>query len=149
VALAIVGALLIYFLRKKTPPQAASAAFVVDPAAMSAQPPMPPMGQVASPPLPSDDGSTYAPGTPVSPMKLYNPSDPTTYPGYQSVPTTDIHVPADRYEAGYNTNSLGGNTMGGNTLGGNTLNGNTMGGNTIGNMQTAHPVGGYTGLPTV
>jgi hypothetical protein len=70
VALAIIGALLIYFLRKKTPPQAPSAAFVVDPP-MSAQPPMSQMGQVASPPLPSDDGSTYAPGTPVSPMKLY------------------------------------------------------------------------------
>ena len=70
VALAAIGALLFYFLRKRTPPQAPSAAFVVDPA-VSAQPAVPQMGQVVSPPLPSDDGSTYAPGTPVSPMKLY------------------------------------------------------------------------------
>lgn len=151
VALATIGALLIYFLRKKTPPQAPSAAFVVDPP-MSAQPPMSQMGQVASPPLPSDDGSTYAPGTPVSPMKLYNPSDPSTYPGYQSVPTTEVHVPAAPYEQGYdaslNGNTLGGNTM--NTLGGNTLNGgNALGGNNLASMQTAHPVSGYHGLPTV
>ena len=177
VALAAIGALLFYFLRKRTPPQAPSAAFVVDPA-VSAQPAVPQMGQVVSPPLPSDDGSTYAPGTPVSPMKLYvrcyisfresrafrvhshlyfffqDPMDPTTYPGYQRVPTADVNVPASPYEPSLNGNALGGNTMstlGGNTmntLGGNTMGGNPLHGNTLASMQTAQP-GGYHGLPTV
>jgi len=96
------------------------------------------MGQVTSPPLPSDDGSSYAPGTPVSTMRLYDPRDPSTYPGYQRVATADVQVPAVPYEANLNGNTLGGNSMGGNTLNGNTL----------ANMQTAHP-GGYHGLPTV
>jgi hypothetical protein len=68
------------------------------------------------------------------------------------VPTTEVHVPAAPYEQGYdaslNGNTLGGNTM--NTLGGNTLNGgNALGGNNLASMQTAHPVSGYHGLPTV
>lgn len=73
--------------------------------------------------------------------------DPTTYPGYQRVPTTDGNVPPSPYEPSLNGNTLGGNTM--NTLGGNTMGGNTLNGNTLANMQTAHPVGGYHGLPTV
>jgi hypothetical protein len=63
-----------------------------------------------------------------------NPNDPSTYLGYQKVPTTDVQVPAVPYEAGLNGNTLGGNMLGGNTLA---------------NRQTAHTVGGYHGLPTV
>jgi len=138
VALAAIGALLFYFMRKRTPPQAPSAAFVVDPA-IPPQPPVSQMSQVASPPMPSDDGSMYTSGTPVSPMKLYDPNDPSTYPGYQRVSTTDVQVPTAPYDPSVNTNTMGGNAMGGNTLNGNTL----------ANMQTAQPVGGYHGLPTV
>lgn len=158
VVLALIGGILLYFLRKRKPQQAPSSAYVVDPT------PQPtPMGQVAQPqpsPLqPSDDGTSYVPGTPVASMKFYvrslhparlvslcthislqDPSDPTTYPGYQSVPTTpDAHVPAVPYDG----------SLSGNTLNGNTFNANPLGGNTIANMQTARPAPGYHGLPTV
>jgi hypothetical protein len=64
-----------------------------------------------------------------------DPNDPSMYPGYQKVPTTDVQVPAVPYKAGLNGNTVGRNTIGKNTLSGNTLNGNTL--------------GGYHGLPTV
>jgi len=176
VGLAIIGALLFYFLKRRQPPKAPSAAFVAD--GSTATQPVAQMSQLA-PPLPSDDGSTYAPGTPVTPVKLYNPNDPTTYPGYQSLPTTP-DVPAHAavsYEGSLNRNSLNasppngnplngntlgnmqstpnGNTFNGNTLGsmqstpnGNAFNGNTLNGNTLGSMQTTHATG-YHGLPTV
>ncbi|KAN0135279.1 hypothetical protein V8E53_006844 [Lactarius tabidus] len=145
VVLAIIGAVLFYFLRKRRLSRTPSATFVVDPD-MPIQLSVSQMGQVA---FPSDEGSTYAAGTPVSPVKLYDPNDPYTYPGYQRVSTTDAQVPAMPYETGLNGNTLGGNTMGRNTLGGNTLNGNTVGRNTLANRQTTHPVGGYHGLPTI
>ena len=70
VVLALIGGILLYFLRKRKPQQAPSSAYVVDPT------PQPtPMGQVPQPqpsPLqPSDDGTSYVPGTPVASMKFY------------------------------------------------------------------------------
>ncbi|KAH9169670.1 hypothetical protein EDB89DRAFT_1449003 [Lactarius sanguifluus] len=123
VAVAAVVGLLFFFLRRRPRPQAPSAAFVVD----GATPPPSAtqhMSQVHQVQMHSDDGTTYVPGTPITPMKFYDPSDPSTYPGYQSVPSTpDVHVPVAPYEGSLN-------------------------GNTLANMQTARPQG-YHGLPTV
>ncbi|KAI9452878.1 hypothetical protein BJY52DRAFT_1291508, partial [Lactarius psammicola] len=120
VAVAAIAGILFYFLRRRSPPQAPSAAFVVDgvtPPPSASQH----MNQVR-PPV-SDDGTSYMPGTPVTPMKFYDPNDPSTFPGYQSVPSTpDVHVPVAPYDAGLN-------------------------GNTLANMQTGRPQG-YHGLPT-
>ncbi|KAI0255574.1 hypothetical protein BJV78DRAFT_1151536 [Lactifluus subvellereus] len=64
-------------LRRKRP-QGPSAAFVVDGA------PRPLMGEVR---LPGSNDGTYVPssmpGTLASPMMLYDPNDPTTFPGFQ------------------------------------------------------------------
>jgi len=82
----------------------------------------------------SDDGTgTYippsTPGTPVTSMKLYDPSDPTTFPGYQpSGPGSDVTTPPPF--SPYNTGAGAGNTLA--------------------NMQTSAPgTPGYHGLPTV
>lgn len=111
-----------YFLRKRERPQAPSAAFVVD-GATRPQSASQYMSQTHQPL--SDDGTVFVPGTPVTPMKFYDPNDPTTFPGYQSVRTStpDVHVPVTPYDG--------------------SLNGNTLAG-----MQTARPQG-YHGLPTV
>jgi len=72
----------------------------------------------------SDDGTTaaYGPGSPTTAMKVYDPNDPTTYPGYHGVPaSTGVSVLS--YDGG-------------------------MGGNTPANMQTARTQG-YHGLPIV
>ncbi|KAI9436123.1 hypothetical protein F5148DRAFT_25456 [Russula earlei] len=64
------------------------------------------------------------PGTPVTPMKLYDPNDPTTFPGYQPVAQTlgaPMQVPVAPYVGT---------------------------GNTLANMQISRPQG-YHGLPTV
>ncbi|KAH9021563.1 hypothetical protein EDB85DRAFT_414479 [Lactarius pseudohatsudake] len=76
-ALAAIGALLFYFLRKRQRSQAPSA--VVDGAT-------PPMSQKH--PLSGDE-------THVAPMKLYDPNDPSTFPEYQRVPTStqDVYGP--------------------------------------------------------
>ncbi|KAI0246208.1 hypothetical protein BJV78DRAFT_1256859 [Lactifluus subvellereus] len=58
------------------------------------------------------------PGTPASPMKLYDPNDPTTFPGFQGAGQVHTGVPVAPY-----------------------------GGNTLANMQTSRPQG-YHGLPT-
>jgi hypothetical protein len=135
VALAVIGGLVFYFLRRSRP-QAASAAFVVDGGT-----PAPSMSYMSQVPPRSDDGTTtaYMPGTPVTPMKLYDPNDPTTYPGYHGVPTSstpDVDVPASPYDGGLHGNTLANMQTGG------------LGGNTLANMQTARPQG-YHGLPTV
>ncbi|KAH9021562.1 hypothetical protein EDB85DRAFT_2152277 [Lactarius pseudohatsudake] len=125
VAVAAVVGLLFFFLRRRPRPQAPSAAFVVDgttPPPSATQH----MSQVHQVQVNSDDGSSYVPGTPVTAMKFYDPNDPSTYPGYQSVPTSpDVHVPVAPYEGSLN-------------------------GNTLASMQTTRPQGqGYHGLPTV
>ncbi|KAH9054540.1 hypothetical protein EDB87DRAFT_1580479 [Lactarius vividus] len=124
VAVAAVVGLLFFFLRRRPHPQAPSAAFVVDgatPPPSAAQH----MSQVQQVQMNADDGTSYVPGTPVTPMKFYDPNDPSTYPGYQSVPssTPDVHVPVAPYEGSLN-------------------------GNTLASMQTTRPQG-YHGLPTV
>ncbi|KAI9452879.1 hypothetical protein BJY52DRAFT_892388 [Lactarius psammicola] len=77
VALAALGGLLFYFLRRRPRPQAPSAAFVIDGA------------------------------TPVMPMKFYNPNDPSTFPEFQSMQTStvDVHVPIAPYNGGPNGNT--------------------------------------------
>ncbi|KAI0246498.1 hypothetical protein BJV78DRAFT_148240 [Lactifluus subvellereus] len=76
VAAIAVASLAVFFWLRRKRPQAPSAAFVVD------GPPQPLMGEVRPPG--SDDG-THGPSsiheTPASPMKLYDPKDPTTFPG--------------------------------------------------------------------
>ncbi|KAH9005416.1 hypothetical protein EDB86DRAFT_1441566 [Lactarius hatsudake] len=123
VAVAAVVGLLFFFLRRRPRPQAPSAAFVVDgttPPPSAGQH----MSQVHQVQMHSDDGNSYVPGTPVTPMKFYDPNDPSTYPGYQSVPSTpDVQVPVAPYEGSLN-------------------------GNTLASMQTTRPQG-YHGLPTV
>jgi len=147
VVLAIIGAVLFYFMRKRQTTQAPSAEFVVDAAA-----PLQPQMDQLPPQQPSDQGtlSSYIPS---SPLRLYDPNDPTTYPGFQSAPTTPDPptMSAVSYEG-----SLGGNIANPNPLPGNTFSGNTanppksLNGNTLASMQTAHaPVQGYHGLPTV
>ncbi|KAH9054539.1 hypothetical protein EDB87DRAFT_1580478 [Lactarius vividus] len=76
VALAAICALLFYFLRKQQRSQAPSAA--VDDATLSMN---------KEHPLLSGDE------THVTPMKLYDPNDPSTYPEYQGVPTQDVYDP--------------------------------------------------------
>ncbi|KAH8979746.1 hypothetical protein EDB92DRAFT_1902897 [Lactarius akahatsu] len=95
VALAAISAFLLYIMWKRQRSQAPSAA--VDGGT-------PPMSQ-EHPPLSGDE--TYVPGTPKAPMKFYDPSDPSTFPEYQSMPTStqDVHVPVAPKDAGPNGNS--------------------------------------------
>jgi len=131
VALAVVAGIVFYFLRRRSPPRAPSAAFVVDSAT-----PAPSMSYMTHSHLhpQSDDGTTaYMPGSPVTPMKLYDPNDPTTYPGYQGLPTSspDLDAPISSYDGQ-------GSTFSNSQTGG-------LGGNTLGSRHTS----GYHGLPTV
>ncbi|KAH9971461.1 hypothetical protein BJV74DRAFT_865871 [Russula compacta] len=83
------------------------------------------MEQVQHLPPPSDDGTfapPSAPGTPLAPMRLYDPNDPTTFPGYQAVPPdSPPSVPFSPYSAS---------------------------GHTLATTHTPRPQG-YHGLPTV
>jgi hypothetical protein len=71
VGLALIGGILFYFLRRRQPPQAPSAAFVVDGATASQS--VSHMVQVSSLQSPDEAtmSSSYVPGTLVSPMKLF------------------------------------------------------------------------------
>ncbi|KAI0246197.1 hypothetical protein BJV78DRAFT_1286662 [Lactifluus subvellereus] len=108
-----VAGLAIFWLRRKRP-QAPSAAFMVDgaPQPLRLRPPG------------SDDG-TYGPssmpGTPATPMKFYDPNDPTTFPGFQGAGQVHTEVPVVPYS------------------------GNTP---PVANMQISRPQG-YHGFPTV
>ncbi|KAH9026644.1 hypothetical protein EDB84DRAFT_336227 [Lactarius hengduanensis] len=96
VALAAIGVLLLYFLRKRRRSQAPSAA--VDGGT-------PPMSQEH----PSQSGDeTYVPKKPVALMKLYDPNDPRTFPKYQSVSTSaeDVHDPVAPKDGSANGNTL-------------------------------------------
>jgi hypothetical protein len=87
----------------------------------------------------SDDGTTaYMHGTPVTPIKLYDPNDTTTHPGYHSVPTSTsgVEVPVVRYDGGPHGNTFANTQTGG------------PGANTLTSVQTQRPLG-YNGLPTV
>jgi hypothetical protein len=143
-AVSIAAVALFFFLRRQHP-KAPSSTYGVGGM------PQPQMDEYRQPM--SDDGTgTYvapsAPGTPVTPMKLYvrifvpssdlcshvgffscaqDPNDPSTFPGYrQSGPGSDVTTPPPF--SPYNTGA----------------------GNTLANMQTSSPgTAGYHGLPTV
>ncbi|KAI0250831.1 hypothetical protein BJV78DRAFT_1282904 [Lactifluus subvellereus] len=112
-AIAVAGLAILFWLRRKRS-QGSSTAFVVDGA------PQPLMGEVRPPG--SDDG-TYVPSsmpeTPATPRKLYDPNDPTTFPGFQGAGQLHTEVPVAPY-----------------------------GGNTLTKVQTSPPQG-YHGFPTV
>jgi len=90
-AIAAAGLAIFFWLRRKPRPQDPFAAFVVDGA------PQPLMGELR-PPV-SDDRTYMAPpmpgtpGTLGTPMRLYDPSDPTTFPGFQGVGQIHAEVP--------------------------------------------------------
>ncbi|KAH9973121.1 hypothetical protein BGW80DRAFT_1252422 [Lactifluus volemus] len=114
VAVSAAALLLFFFLRRRRPP-------VYD----GAPPPL--MGQVQSPP--PEDGSFMSPSlpmTPATPMKLYDPNDPTTFPGYQG---TSPALAAEDY-----------------TEVPNVYTGSTLA--TVASTQPSRPPG-YHGLPTV
>ncbi|KAH9054537.1 hypothetical protein EDB87DRAFT_1646663 [Lactarius vividus] len=96
VALAAIGVLLFYILRKRKRSQALSAA--VDGGT-------PPMSQ-EHPSLSEDE--TYVPKRPVARMKLYDPNDPRTFPKYQrvSVFAEDVHDPVAPKDGSPNGNTL-------------------------------------------
>lgn len=99
-ALATIGALLFYFLRKRQRSQVPSV--VVDDVA-------PPMSHEA-PSLSAGDESdkTYVRKKPVALMKLYDPNDPGTFPEYQRVSTS---VQVVRVSVAPKDGSLNGNTL--------------------------------------
>ncbi|KAH9955848.1 hypothetical protein BC827DRAFT_827384 [Russula dissimulans] len=110
-AASIAGLAAYYYLRRrrrqKERPSSDSVEF---------DPSEPHMGEAGQPP--TDDG------TPIAPMKLYDPNDPTTFPGYQ--PTAETLAAPGQVPILSHTGA----------------------GNTLANMQTAQPQG-YHGLPTV
>ncbi|KAI0250868.1 hypothetical protein BJV78DRAFT_1282928 [Lactifluus subvellereus] len=112
-AIAVPGLAIFFWLRRKRS-QAPSAAFVVDGT------PQPLMSEVR------DDGThgpSSMPETPASPMKLYGPNDPTTFPEFQGAGQvhTELEVPVTvQREVG----------------------------NTLANIQTSSPQE-YYGFPTV
>ncbi|KAH9169208.1 hypothetical protein EDB89DRAFT_2231404 [Lactarius sanguifluus] len=99
-ALATIGALLFYFLRKRQRSRVLSAV---------ANDGAPPMSQ-EPPPLSAGDESdeTYVPKQPVAPLKLYDPNDPRTFPKYQSVSTAVqvVHVSVTPKDGSPNGNTL-------------------------------------------
>ncbi|KAI0250841.1 hypothetical protein BJV78DRAFT_1154793 [Lactifluus subvellereus] len=112
-AIAVAGLAIFFWLRRKRS-HAPSAASVADGAPQSL------VGEVRPPG--SDDGThgpSSMPGTPATPMKLYDPNDPTTFPGFQGAGQVYTEVPVAPYS-----------------------------GNTQTNMQTSPPQG-YHGFPTV
>ncbi|KAH9992128.1 hypothetical protein BJV77DRAFT_453678 [Russula vinacea] len=85
VAISIAAAAIVFFFMRRQRPQAPSAAVP------GVGPYQQPMDEIQRP---LTDYETYTssvpasslPGTPIVPMRLYDPSDPTTYPGYQGPP---------------------------------------------------------------
>jgi len=122
-AIAIAG-FAVFFYRSRRSPKGPS----YTTAASNSPQQQPFMGKLGQSML--DDGAiSPSPSTPVTSMRLYDPNDPTTFPGYQPpemlIPPGP--VPFSPYTGG------GGGGGGGAE-------------NTLANMQTAH---GYHGLPTV
>jgi hypothetical protein len=133
VVIALAAVAIVFFLRRRSSDGPAP---VAPPAVGAYQPPMDEIQQ----PLTMDDGFTMAssipgtigssmPGTPVSPMRIYDPNDPSTFPGYQTpeyqaVPQAPATPPQGPVPS---------------------LNGT---GNSLATMQTSRPQG-YHGLPTV
>ncbi|KAH9955177.1 hypothetical protein BGW80DRAFT_1396266 [Lactifluus volemus] len=85
VALSAAALITFFFLRRRRVQQG-------PPASVFDGTPQPVMGQVQSPP--PDDGAFVPPSLPAAsttPMRLYDPNDPTTFPGYQG--TVPAHAP--------------------------------------------------------
>ncbi|KAN0119097.1 hypothetical protein V8E52_004544 [Russula decolorans] len=129
VVIALAAIAIGFFLRQRRSEAPAS---VAPPFVGASQPHMDEIQQ----PLTMDDGYTSSipgtigssmPGTPLSPMRIYNPNDPSTFPGYQGpeyqgVPQTPATPPQGPVPSANGT------------------------GNSLATMQTAQ---GYHGLPTV
>ncbi|KAH9955185.1 hypothetical protein BGW80DRAFT_1396314 [Lactifluus volemus] len=117
VAVSAAALILFFFLKRRRPQQSPPIAAVYGGTQQ------PPMDEVW--PQPTDGGAFVTPSLPETralPMRLYDPDDPTTFPGYQGpdpVPKAHTQVPAVS---------------------------NT--GSTLVNMQTSQPPG-YHGFPTV
>ncbi|KAF8465585.1 hypothetical protein DFH94DRAFT_782747 [Russula ochroleuca] len=124
-AISIAVAAIFFFLRRQQP-QAPSAAVP------GVGPFQPPMDEIQRPLTDNETYTAYTassvpasslPGTPVVPMRLYDPSDPTTFPGYQGIPQSPA-TPEGALPSHSGT------------------------GNSLATMQTSGPQG-YHGLPTV
>ncbi|KAH8979745.1 hypothetical protein EDB92DRAFT_1820817 [Lactarius akahatsu] len=91
VALAALGALLFYFLRKRQRSRAPSAMF-----------------DGWTPPMNQEHPPQSVPKKPAAPMRLYDPNDPRTFPKYQRVPTPaqDVHDPVLPNDGSPNGNTL-------------------------------------------
>ncbi|KAH9973122.1 hypothetical protein BGW80DRAFT_1560727 [Lactifluus volemus] len=119
VAVSAAALLLFFFLRRRRAQQGPPAA-----AAVYDGTPQPLMGEVQSPP--PDDGSFIPPPLPTTlttPMRLYDPNDPTTFPVYQGIapaPAAEVSTEAPNMYAG----------------------------STVASTQPSQPQG-YHGLPTV
>jgi len=119
VAVSIAGLAVFLYLRRRGP-RTAYASVALN-SSQQQQQQQAYMGEVRQP-LTDDGAIAPSPSTtPVTPMRLYDPNDPTTFPGYQPAETLAPpgQVPISPY---------------------------TGAGNNLANMQTAH---GYHGLPTV
>ncbi|KAH9973143.1 hypothetical protein BGW80DRAFT_286979 [Lactifluus volemus] len=118
VAASAAALILFFLLRRRTAQQALPTAVVYGGT------PQPLMGQVQSPP--ADDGAFMPPSlptTPTTPIRLYDPNDPTTFPGYQGTfptPAAEVYTEVP----------------------------NMYIGSTVASTQPSRPQG-YHGLPTV
>jgi len=131
--IALAAIAIVFFLRRRSSDAPAPAA---PPIVGAFQPPMDEIQQ----PLTMDDGYTVSssipgtigssmPGTPVAPMRIYDPNDPSTFPGYQASEYQGVpQTPAMPSQGPVPS-----------------LNGT---GNSLATMQTSRPQG-YHGLPTV
>jgi len=131
VVISLAAVAIVFFLRRRRPEAPAP----VGPPAFGAY--QPPMDEVQQP-LTMDDAYTASsfPGTigtssiPGTPMRIYDPNDPSTFPGYEGVPQTGYQgVPQTP------TTPLQGPVPSLNETG-----------NSLATMQTSR---GYHGLPTV
>ncbi|KAH9964232.1 hypothetical protein BC827DRAFT_1266025 [Russula dissimulans] len=118
-AVSIAGLAVFLYLRRRGP-RTAYASVALNSSQQQQQQPY--MGEVGRP-LTDDGAIAPSPSTtPVTPMRLYDPNDPTTFPGYQ--PSGEALAPPGQVPISPYAGA----------------------GNTLANMQTAH---GYHGLPTV
>lgn len=133
IVIALASIAFVLFLRRRG---SEAPAPIAPPVVSASQPPMDEVQQpltmndgYAASSIPGSIGSSM-PGTPVSPMRIYDPNDPSTFPGYEGsgyegVPQTPATPPQGPVPS---------------------FNGTT---NSLATMQTSRPQQGYHGLPTV
>jgi len=148
VAVISLAAIAIFFFRRQRRPEAPAP---VAPSFFGAS--QPPMDEIQQP-LTMDDRYTTSsvpgtigssiPGTPGATMRIYDPNDPSTFPGYQGIPQT----PASPQGTVPSFNGYQGvpETPTSPPLG--TVPSFNGTGNSLATMQTSRPQG-YHGLPTV